>query len=172
MQWTRLIQNKRRTSNKLTVELTPKTVRSKSLFHYYMKNKKLNEWSEIKQELLEREGSKCWICGTTSNHLHIFEFWNYDEKERSAQLTEIHHLCDLCYKIKRTDLWFFTDYGKEQLKHLGICREDLIKHFCKVNQCSLKDFALNWKVAITNWHKRNDIDWKQNFGDYIFSPRE
>ena len=81
-------------------------------------------------------------------------------------LREIHHLCAMCHKIKRTDLWFLTDYGKEQLKTLGLCQEDLINHFCKVNDCTLKEFAEQWSTAIKTWKKRSQYNWHQDFGEY------
>ena len=164
MQWTKFVQNKR-IDKKLSVEMTPITVRS-NLFQIYMKNKKIKEWSEIKEELLLREGSKCWICGKQSAHLHIHEFWDYNDNTHTAELKELHHLCDLCSKIKKTDLWFFTDFGKEQLKKLSITQGDLVKHYCKVNNCTIQDFTINWKETVDRWYERNQYNWKQNLGVY------
>lgn len=165
MQWRNFVQ-KKRVEKKLSVELTPITIQSKSLFQTYMKNNRFKEWSEIKKELLQKEGSTCWICGKESLSLHICEFWDYNDKSHKISLKEIHHLCDMCHKIKRTDLWFLTDYGKEQLKTLGLCQEDLINHFCKVNDCSIKEFAKQWSTAIKTWKKRSQYNWQQDFGEY------
>ncbi len=161
----KLIRSK--SSRKLEVELLPSTVKSKSLFQIYNKKRRLDEWKEIKDELLRREGNKCWICGKKSIHLHVSEFWDFDDKNRIMILTEIHHVCDMCHKIKRTDFWFFTDYGKEQLKQLGLSNEDFIKHYCKVNKCKLKDFGKNWRKAIDTWKERSRFDWQQDYGEFI-----
>ena len=165
MQWIKLVE-KRRVVKRLAVELTPTSLRSQSLFQTYLKNKKIKEWSEIKEELIEKEGAKCWICGRETLQLHIHEFWIYDDFSHEALLKEIHHLCGLCHKIKRTDLWFFTTYGKKQLKELGLCREDLIKHYCKVNKCALKDFAIDWREAVSDWRKRCENHWNTDLGNY------
>lgn len=165
MHWTKFIHQKQ-IPTRLTVELTPASVRSKSLFSFFMRNKEVDKWTEIKDELLKREGARCWICETESNHLHLHEFWIYNDQTHQASLKEIHHLCDLCDKIKRSDLWFFTDFGKVQLKELGINDDDLIIHYCKVNNCSREEFSKNWEEAVILWHKRNVIHWKQDFGNY------
>jgi len=164
MQLPKLIQ--RRIGKKLSIELTPTTVRAKSLFQFYSKNRRLDDWTEIKDELLAREGSRCWICEKESAHLHLNEFWHYDDVNQVMRLLEIHHLCDYCHKIKHTDFWFFTEYGIEQLKQLNVCREDLMKHYCRVNKCALKDFGKNWKEAIQTWKQRSEVSWVQDFGEF------
>ena len=97
----------------------------------------------------------------------IQEFWDFDDKKHTMKLIEIHHVCDLCHKIKRTDFWFFTDYGKEQLKKLGYSYEDIIKHYCRVNKCRIKDFGKNWRKAIETWKARNKQTWHQDYGDFL-----
>ena len=169
MQWSEMIHRKGK-NTKLTLNLTPNKIQFKSLFQVYVKSKKLKEWTKIKRELLVREGAQCWICGRESLNLHIQEFWHYDDDNHLLNLQEIHHVCDLCHKIKRTDLWFFTEYGKEQLKQLDLCWEDLIKHYCKVNKCSLKVFAVNWREAIQTWKSRNIHEWQIDFG--VYEPRK
>jgi len=145
----------------------PTTVETKSLFQVFDKNRRIDDWKAIKDELLRREGNKCWICDRNDNLLHIQEFWDYDDEKQTMKLVEIHHVCDLCHKIKRTDFWFFTDYGKEQLKKLGYSYEDIIKHYCKVNKCRIKDFGKNWREAIEVWKERNKQQWQQDYGEFI-----
>ncbi|NHJ49389.1 MAG: hypothetical protein FK733_16485 [Asgard group archaeon] len=151
---------------KLSVELVPKSVRSNNLFYYYNQNRKLDLWSGIKNELLEREGQHCWICQKKSVQLHLHEFWAFDDTNQRMILQELHHVCNLCDKVLNANLWFLTDYGREQLLKLDILPEDLIKHYCKVNSCSLKDFGKDWRSAVDTWKKRNEITWEVNFGIY------
>ena len=169
MLWSDMIQYKDR-KGKLTLNMMPIKIQNKTLFQVYVKSKRLKEWSDLQNELLAREGAKCWICGKESLNLHIQEFWKFDDSNHLLNLQEIHHVCDLCHKFNRTDFWFFTDYGKEQLKQLDLSREDLIKHYCKVNNCSLKCFAENWKEAIKTWKARNNHEWQIDFGE--FEPRK
>ena len=165
MEWTKFVQ-KKRIDRKLSVELAPITVRSPSLFQVYIKNNRFNEWFEIKQQLVEKEGSFCWICGKESSNLHMQEFWDYNESNYTRSLLEVHLLCDMCHKLNRTDLWFFTEYGKKQLQTLGLSQEDLVKHYCKVNNCSPKEFSKQWSRAIKTWKKRSQYEWNQDFGEY------
>jgi hypothetical protein len=156
----------RRIPRRLSVEFTPTTVRSNSLFHYYNQNRKLIFWTTIKNNLLKREGNHCWICCEESSQLHLHEFWYFDDISKTMTLREIHHLCDLCDKIKHADLWFLSDYGRKQLLELNLLPEDLIKHYCKVNNCSLKEFGNNWREAFDIWKKRSEINWHKNFGKF------
>jgi len=166
MQWTKFVQ-RRRSDRKLSVEMTPITVRSNSLFQYYIKNQKMDEWIEIKEELLQKEGSKCWICGIKSNHLHIHEFWELDDSSQIAKLKELHHLCDMCFKIKKSEIWFFSNYGREQLKKLDVTKDDLIQHYCKINKCSQEEFDLEFSKEIINLMEKNKHKWKVDFGDFL-----
>ena len=165
MQLAKLMQKKY--ERKLIIELRPKTVQSSTLFQRYSKTCRLEKWATIKEELVKREGNICFICGKKSSHLHLHEFWNYDDNARIMRLHNIHQICTLCQKLKRTDFWFFTDYGKEQLKKLDIGWEELIRHYCKVNKCSIKDFGENWKEAIEVWKERSKFNWNQDFGEYL-----
>jgi hypothetical protein len=151
---------------KLSVELIPTTVRSNSLFYYFNQNKMLEGWTKIISQLIEREGQQCWICEKESKQLHLHEFWTFDDENHRMILQELHHVCNLCDKLLNANLWFLTDYGREQLLKLEILPEDLIKHYCKVNDCSLKDFGKDWRRAVDTWKKRNTVIWEVNFGIY------
>jgi len=165
MNISRLLKKKHK--KKLVIDLLPKPVQNKTLFQRLSRKRSLEEWTKIKQELLRREGSRCYICGKETKHLHMHEFWHFDDATQTMRLEGIHHLCDLCQKVKRTDFWFFTPYGKEQLKHLDINTQDIIKHYCKVNNCSIEEFNRNWRQAVETWQKRNEKEWKLDFGEYM-----
>ncbi|NHJ87024.1 MAG: hypothetical protein FK734_16295 [Asgard group archaeon] len=169
MQWTNFVQKRRINYEKLSVELLPITARSNSLFQEYNKRDRLDKWVEIKNDLMTREGRVCYFCKKEATDFHITEFWEFDDENNTMILKEMHQLCEMCYKIKRTDIWFFTDFGKEQLKNLGLCREDLIEHYCKVNDCSWKEFGEEWQKAVDAWRKRNQQLWTIDFGEYQLS---
>lgn len=44
----------------------------------------------------------------------------------------------MCHKIKHIGFWLKTPRGLKKLKKLGLTPEDLIEHFCEVNNCSKK----------------------------------
>jgi len=47
-----------------------------------------------------------------------------------------------------------------------LSREDLINHFCKVNNCSREDFEKHEEEAFRIWRERSKYEWKQDFGEY------
>jgi len=162
---------KKKQKKKLAIDLLPKPVQNKTLLQKLSRNRSLEEWTKLKQELLKREGNKCYICGKETIHLHMHEFWHFDDSTRTMKLRGVHHLCDLCQKVKRSDFWFFTPYGKEQLKQLEINHIDIIKHYCNVNNCSIEEFTKNWNQAIQIWEERNKKEWTQDFGPYLKSKK-
>jgi hypothetical protein len=105
-----------------------------------------SQWSpvvfyELKGDLFKNEGKRCWICGDENNRLEVHEFWKYNKEngEHIQRLLGIHHLCFLCHKIKHIG-FARTENGLKGLQSRGYPFEDLIKHFCKVNNCSREDF--------------------------------
>jgi len=55
---------------------------------------------------------------------------------------------------------------KEYFKKAGLTREDLINHFCNVNNCTRKDFERHEEEAFRIWSERSKYEWKQDFGEY------
>jgi hypothetical protein len=137
---------------KLTIELVPSTIWFSSVNHILEKNNQLGKWREIKKELFEREGKKCWICNREGGRLEAHEFWEYDDENHIQKLVAIHHLCSTCHKIKHIGFWDST--------------EDLVNHFCKVNSCSRKEFEKHEEESFKIWRERSLHHWIQDFGDY------
>jgi len=130
---------------KLVIELVPSTVWFSSLYQIYKNSNQLNKWRKIKKELFEKEGNRCWICGKEEKHLEAHEFWEYDDKNHIQKLVAIHHLSEICNRIKHIGFWCYSQEGKQQLAKAGLSREDLIDHFCKVNKCSKEEFEKHEK---------------------------
>jgi len=153
------------TNFKLSIELVPSTVWYSSVYQFYNKTNQSDKWKRIKAELFKKEGRQCWICGKVGG-LEAHEFWEYDDRNYMQKLSAIHHLCDLCHKIKHIGFWCHTEDGKEKLKVTRLSKRDLINHFCMVNNCSQKDFEIHETDAFDVWKKRSAYDWKQDFGNY------
>lgn len=151
---------------KLAIELVPSTVWYSSIYQYYKKSNNMQKWHEIKKELFSKEGNKCWICKKETKYLEAHEFWEYDDMRHIQKLQAIHHLCDICHKIKHIGLWLHTQDGARMLKNKGLTKEDIIHHFCNVNKCTLLDFKRHEDEAFRVWSKRSKHQWKQEFGRY------
>lgn len=147
---------------KLTIELVPSTVWFSSLYNLMPEDK----WRELKKQIYEKEGIECYICGSTNPPFELHEFWEYDDKNHVQKLVGVHHLCRLCHMIKHIGFWCHTNEGIAKLKKAGLSKKDLMKHFCKVNQCSEKDFLQHEDTAFKVWRERSQHQWKQNFGKY------
>ncbi|MFX0141394.1 MAG: HNH endonuclease [Candidatus Hodarchaeota archaeon] len=150
---------------KLTIELVPKSLWGFSIYRYYKNNNQLGKWKEIKDELFEREGRECWICGDKRRRLEAHEFWEYDDIKHIQTLAAIHHLCFLCHKIKHIGRTF-TKNGRRELAEIGLTPDDIIRHFCEVNQCPISDFQQHASKAKRIWNERNKFTWKQDLGNY------
>jgi len=151
---------------KLTIDLVPSTVWYSSVYQILKEKNMLDEWKRIKKRILEKEGCRCYVCGKEDIRLEANEFWEYDDKKRIQKLVAIHHLCGMCHKIKHIGLWCYTLNGKKGLKEEGLSREDLIKHFCKVNSCTKKEFLEHESESFKVWKERSKHPWKQDFGEY------
>lgn len=149
---------------KLTIELVPSTAWNKSVYQMLRDRRRL--WNRIKSDVYQREGRQCFICGSKEGRLQAHEFWEYDDENNVQKLKAIHHLCDYCHKIKHIGFWCHTQRGKQLLESQGIIRQDLINHFCRVNNCSEADFLKHENEAFKTWSQRSKQDWKQDFGEY------
>jgi len=158
---------------KLTIDLVPKTAHFKSLYRYYQEKDEIVKWKKLKEQLFREEGRKCWICGKGAEgnkiainlKLDAHEFWNYRD-DGVQELVAVHHICDLCHRIKHIGLWCTTDYGIEEMKKIGLTKEMLIEHFCKVNNSTEEEFDRYEQECFDEWEERNTVQWVQNFGRY------
>ena len=157
---------------KLEIELVPQTVWFSSIYQFFRRNNRLAEWYKIKNELFGREGRQCYICGSKKGPFQAHEFWEYDDENHIQRLMAIHHLCDLCHKIKHIGFWCHTSDGRRKLKELGLTRKDLVNHFCEVNNYSESDFEKHLDEAFEIWRKRSRHKWKQDFGEYEKALKE
>jgi len=147
---------------KLTIELVPSTVWHSSLYRLLPKR----EWYRLKNKVYGEEGRRCHICSSERGPFSLHEFWEYDDDKHIQRLSEFHHLCNLCHKIKHIGFWCHTADGRTKLKQEGLDRDDLIEHFCRVNNCSKEEFLEHEDKRFTVWRERSNYEWKQDFGMY------
>jgi hypothetical protein len=122
------------------------------------------EWRRLKEEVYAKEGRKCYICGSKEQPFSLHEFWEYNDEKHIQRLSAVHHLCNLCHKIKHIGFWCHTADGRMKLKQEGFNCDDLIIHFCTVNNCTIQDFLAHENKAFDMWKERSKYQWKQDFG--------
>lgn len=141
---------------KLTVELVPKTVWQGSLAKLLPRS----IWSSIRGDVIDKNGKKCQICGETEGTMSLHEIWNYDDVNHVQKLDGFVLLCSMCHHVKHIGLaGILASQGK-------LDYTEVIKHFCKVNGRSEKDFKRHIEEAFKIWRERSQYQWKQDFGEY------
>lgn len=140
----------------MTVELVPSTVWFSSLYRSMSRD----AWNSIRNDIIKENGRKCQICGETEGTMNLHEIWEYDDAEHIQKLKGFILLCRMCHHVKHIGLAGI-------LAHEGkLDYNEAIKHFCKVNNCSKKNFKKQVDNAFETWEERSKHQWKQDFGIY------
>jgi hypothetical protein len=117
-------------------------------------------WNSIRNDIIKENGRKCQICGETEGTMNLHEIWEYDDAEHIQKLKGFILLCRMCHHVKHIGLAGI-------LAHEGkLDYNEAIKHFCKVNNCSKKNFKKQVDNAFETWEERSKHQWKQDFGIY------
>jgi len=92
--------------------------------------------------------------------MSLHEIWNYDDVNHVQKLEGFILLCSMCHHVKHIGLaGILASQGK-------LDYNEVIRHFCKVNNCSEKEFEEHVDSAFKIWEKRSQYQWKQGFGKY------
>jgi len=141
---------------KLYIELVPST----SWYNNMRKVSDRKDWDAIRKRVYKESDYKCSICGA-KGVLHCHEVWKYNDKTKTQTLIGFEGLCVDCHMIKHAGFSMHTEVGREKFS-----RKKLIKHFCKVNNCSEEDFYAHEEKAFKEWRERSKYSWKVDLGDY------
>ena len=141
---------------KLSIELVPSTVWESSVYKLMSRE----VWDSIRNDFIKENGRKCQVCGKTSGTMNLHEIWNYDDKKHVQKLEGFILLCRMCHHVKHIGLaGILANQGK-----LGY--DKVIEHFCKVNDCTKKEFEKHKAKAFEIWRERSEYEWNQDFGKY------
>ncbi len=117
-------------------------------------------WYNIREGIIKENGRRCQVCGETNGTINLHEIWNYDDVKHIQKLEGFILLCQMCHHVKHIGLaGILANEGK-------LDYNEVIKHFCKVNNCSEKEFENHVNRAFEIWRKRSEHQWKQDFGKY------
>lgn len=141
---------------KLAIELVPSTVWFSSLYRLMSRE----AWYNMREGIIKEKGRKCQVCGETNGEMNLHEIWDYDDAKHIQKLEGFILLCRMCHHAKHIGLaGILANEGK-------LDYNEVIKHFCKVNNCSEKEFKNHVDRAFEIWRKRSAHQWKQDFGKY------
>jgi hypothetical protein len=141
---------------RLEIELVPSTSWYSNLRKYISNH----DWDRIRKKAYADANYKCEICGE-KGQLHCHEKWNYDDEKRIQRLEGFEALCVNCHMIKHAGFSMYTEEGKKRFN-----RDELIAHFCKVNNCDRNYFIRHETEAFKIWAKRSQYQWKVDLGEY------
>jgi 5-methylcytosine-specific restriction endonuclease McrA len=123
-------------------------------------------WDSIRNDFIKENGRKCQVCGETSGTMNLHEIWNYDDKKHVQKLEGFILLCRMCHHVKHIGLaGILANQGK-------LDYDKVIEHFCKVNDCTKKEFEKHKAKAFEIWRERSEYEWNQDFGKYKESIKQ
>jgi hypothetical protein len=141
---------------KLEIELVPKTAWNKSLSELLPRK----AWNGIRENIIRDNGKKCQICGETNVVMNLHEVWKYDDDKHIQKLEGFILLCGLCHHVKHIGLaGILARQGK-------LDYDKVVEHFCRVNECTKREFEKHKTEAFEIWERRSKHQWKQDFGKY------
>lgn len=164
------------TTKKLLLEIKPIPtdllgISLKKIFRDRTNSKGL--WGKLKKKIFKDEGEHCWICGkkySVKDPLELNEFWEirlHNTKKLGIQsLESLHHICRMCHLVVHFDIWTenpeFIQIREERMK---ITIDDMINHFCKINECNRSFFNRYYKKVENKISKFKKYKWKIDFGN-------
>jgi 5-methylcytosine-specific restriction endonuclease McrA len=146
----------------LSIELVPSTVWESSVYKLMSRE----VWDSIRNDFIKENGRKCQVCGETSGTMNLHEIWNYNDKKHVQKLEGFILLCRMCHHVKHIGLaGILANQGK-------LDYDKVIEHFCKVNDCTKKEFEKHKAKAFEIWRERSEYEWNQDFGKYKESIKQ
>jgi len=150
---------------KLTLEFIPITM-ERSLYQFLKRSDRMNRWKGIKEDLVKKNGKKCQVCNRSNAHLEAHEAWDYQEDTCTQLLKNIQLLCHECHRVKHVNLFYQSKLRRWGFLRSNTSKQDLIDHFCKVNECNEEDFETMEREAFKLLRRRNRISWRKDFGSF------
>jgi hypothetical protein len=140
----------------LTIELVPSTVWYSSLYRLLPKE----VWDKIRNDITKNNERKCQVCGEKEGKMNLHEIWKYNDVRHVQKLEGFTLLCEMCHHVKHIGLaGILANEGK-------LDYNEVIEHFCKVNDCTKREFEKHRTKAFDVWSKRSEHEWTQDFGEY------
>ena len=113
---------------RLKIEPRPSSTWGKNLSSLLPKD----QWAEMRTQCYRETDYTCENCGDTHSTLFCHEVWRFDDRKLVQHLAGLECCCKLCSDVhhfgRSTQV-----YGKDYI-------EQLVQHWCAVNEKTLKDF--------------------------------
>jgi len=113
---------------RLAIQPLPNSTWGISLAHKLPKE----EWDYIRRECYKNAGYRCEICYSSTYGLNAHELWKFDDKKLIQQFVGLECCCTYCHDIHH--------FGRSSLVYNLPQIEELVRHWCKVNRLTFRDF--------------------------------
>lgn len=147
---------------KLRVNPLPAQLWGKNLRSFMSKAR----WNENREALISERGSICGTCGREiSDRLQAHEDWVLDLSvnppvAKLQRLALICWHCHMCEHFGRLNTLIASGA-------LAITvRDEVIEHFCEVNNVGRPFFHSHYKEAMTEWERLSRMEWLVDWGDF------
>lgn len=142
---------------KLSTELVPST----SWWNNLRKKISKSDWDTLRRQVYTDYGHKCGICDA-SGRLNCHEVWDYNDTEHIQTLVGFIALCDMCHHVKHLGLASILAFDGK------LNYDDVIDHFCQVNNCSVSVFEKHRDDAMRRHSRRSCYEWSVRLGEYSY----
>lgn len=137
---------------KLVINLIPESCFKASI----SKSMPEAEWDKISREVMQKADNACEICGSKEK-VACKEVWQYDDKQHVQKLKGLRATCRMCFAVEH--------FGLSQVLAMKgyLNLNEVIKHFCKVNDTTWDDFNKHKEIEFTKQRERSGKKWKTDF---------
>lgn len=123
------------------------------------------EWDTIRKATYKKYNHHCAFCGT-DGMMHCHEIWRYEDTANPTHgiqtLTGFVALCPMCHHIKHIGLAGI-------LARRGVLKmDDVVQHFCRVNDCTPVAYENHRMAAFTQWEVRNLMTWTTDLQEWSY----
>lgn len=169
---------------KLTVPLLPVPEPN-----WYLNPRKLmssKQWEDVRHKTYARYSFTCIKCkrdfwdssfiegpkdgwrfsGGGRQGLHAHENWEFDDVNLIQKLVDIMAICPECHNLYHI---FLT---QKRILEGEFTQNEIISHFCSVNQSSTETFEIEFKIAMKMYEWRSKQNWVVDFGPFLVLVEE
>jgi hypothetical protein len=89
-------------------------------------------WDYLRRECYKGANYRCEICFSDMGGLNAHELWKFDDKKLLQIFNGLECVCTSCHEVHH--------FGRSSLVFNLPQIEELIRHWCRVNRMTFKDF--------------------------------